>query len=33
VFTRDYPERVVVDGGELVVVVNIATRDVQFSPF
>jgi hypothetical protein len=33
VFTRDYPRGVVVDGGELVVVVNIETKDVQLSPF
>lgn len=33
VFTRDYPEGVVVDGGELVVVVNIETQDAKLSPF
>ncbi len=33
VFTRNYPEGVVVDGGELIVVVNIETKDANLSPF
>jgi hypothetical protein len=33
VFTREYPEGVVVDGGELVVGVNIETKDAKLSPF